>query len=42
MKRLVVVSLSRRLVLNLSACNTLNGIGKDIKQGGAAIEKATK
>ncbi len=42
MKRLVFVSLISLLVLNLSACNTLNGIGKDIKQGGAAIEKATR
>ena len=27
-------------VLGLSACNTVSGMGKDIKKGGEAIEKA--
>jgi predicted small secreted protein len=27
-------------VLALAACNTFNGLGKDIQNGGAAIEKA--
>lgn len=27
-------------VLALSACNTMQGMGKDIKKGGEAIEKA--
>ena len=26
----------------LSGCNTVEGVGKDIKQGGAAIERAVK
>lgn len=26
----------------LSGCNTVEGIGKDLKQGGAAIERAVK
>jgi len=30
------------LMLVLSACNTVQGIGKDIKKGGEAIEKSTK
>jgi predicted small secreted protein len=30
------------LIFVLSACNTVEGIGKDIKKGGAAIEKASK
>ena len=30
------------LMLALSACNTVSGIGKDIKKGGEAIEKAAK
>jgi len=30
------------LMLALSACNTVQGIGKDIKKGGEAIEKSTK
>ena len=27
-------------VLLLAACNTVEGVGKDIKKGGEAIEKA--
>jgi entericidin B len=30
------------LMFVLSACNTVQGIGKDIKKGGEAIEKSTK
>lgn len=26
----------------LSACNTINGVGKDIEKGGEAIQKSTK
>jgi predicted small secreted protein len=26
----------------MSACNTVQGIGKDIEKGGEAIQKATK
>ncbi|NOT17974.1 MAG: entericidin A/B family lipoprotein [Sulfuriferula sp.] len=29
-------------VLALSACNTINGIGKDVQQAGGAIERAAK
>ena len=29
-------------VVNLTACNTVHGIGKDIEKGGQAIEKAAK
>ena len=29
-------------VLALTACNTFNGLGKDIQKGGAVIEKAAK
>ena len=28
--------------LVLAGCNTMEGIGKDVKKGGAAIEKAAK
>lgn len=37
--RIVMVAL---LGLLLSACNTVEGIGKDIKKGGEALEKAAK
>jgi predicted small secreted protein len=30
------------LVFALSACNTVSGIGKDLKKGGEAIEKSAK
>lgn len=30
------------LLLTLTACNTIEGVGKDIKKGGQAIEKAAK
>ena len=30
------------LMLALSACNTVSGIGKDLKKGGEAIEKSAK
>jgi len=29
-------------VFLLAACNTVQGVGKDIKKGGEAIEKAAK
>lgn len=30
------------MILALSACNTVQGIGKDLKKGGEAIEKSVK
>ena len=39
MRRVVTVFV---LMLVLSACNTVQGIGKDIKKGGEAIEKSVK
>ena len=35
---LIVIS----MLLAVSACNTVKGIGKDIKKGGEAIEKSVK
>ena len=29
-------------ITTLSACNTVRGIGQDIKKGGEALEKAAK
>jgi predicted small secreted protein len=34
--------LAMGLLLSLTACNTVSGIGKDIQKGGEAIEKSTK
>ena len=39
MFRILVVSI---LMLLLSACNTVQGIGKDVKKGGEVIEKSAK
>ncbi|MDP3512351.1 MAG: entericidin A/B family lipoprotein [Sulfuritalea sp.] len=39
MSRVLIASI---LVLVLSACNTVEGIGKDLKKGGEAIQKSTK
>ena len=37
MKRILCILAA---VVMLTACNTLEGIGKDVKKGGEAIEKA--
>ena len=39
MSRALILS---ALMLVLSACNTVEGIGKDLKKGGEAIQKSTK
>jgi predicted small secreted protein len=39
MKRLITLF---ACVLAVAACNTMEGVGKDIKKGGEAIEKAAK
>jgi entericidin B len=36
------ILLTLTAVLVLSGCNTVEGVGKDLKQGGAAIERAAK
>ena len=40
MKRITSVVFGFFLAASLAACNTVEGIGKDIKKGGDAIEKA--
>ncbi len=39
MSRVLIASV---LMLVLSACNTVQGIGKDVKKGGEVIEKSAK
>lgn len=39
MFRILVVSI---LMVLLSACNTVQGIGKDVKKGGEVIEKSAR
>ena len=39
MFRILVVSI---LMVLLSACNTVQGIGKDVKKGGEVLEKSAR
>lgn len=39
MKKLFLLMM---VIASLSACNTVQGIGKDIEKGGEAIQKSTK
>ena len=42
MKKVLFAVLTTLGVLSLSACNTIQGIGKDIEKGGEAIQRSTK
>lgn len=42
MKKLLVLVALLALPVLLSACNTIQGVGEDIKQGGESLERATK
>ena len=42
MKKVVFSLLTAGFLLGLTACNTVQGIGKDIEKGGEAIQRATK
>lgn len=43
MKKILTLTLTLLLpLLALSACNTIQGVGQDIKDGGAAIDRAVK
>lgn len=41
-KKLVAALLLGMGMLSLSACNTIEGAGKDVKAGGAAVEEAAR
>ena len=42
MKKLVALVAVAATVLSLAACNTAQGMGKDVKATGQAIEKAAQ
>ena len=42
MRRANKLILALVAALVMSGCNTLQGVGKDMKQGGEAIERAAK
>lgn len=41
-KRLIFLLLIAFSITNFTACNTMQGMGKDIKKAGEAIEDAAK
>ncbi len=38
----ILVFILLALMISLSACNTIRGVGKDIQKGGEIIEKAAQ
>lgn len=42
MKKIAFILFVIASVTSLSACNTVQGVGKDIEKGGQAINKAAK
>ncbi|HZX32611.1 MAG TPA: entericidin A/B family lipoprotein [Rhodocyclaceae bacterium] len=41
MKKIVSVFFAIAAIVSLSACNTVQGIGKDIEKGGEALQRAS-
>lgn len=39
-KKAAIALLAGLIVLSVTGCNTVRGVGKDLKKGGEAIEKA--
>ena len=42
MKRIAAILCVCASIVSLSACNTMQGLGKDIEKGGQAIERVAK
>ncbi len=42
MRKANIILLSLLAAFVFSGCNTLQGVGKDLKQGGESIERAAK
>ena len=42
MKKLLTFISATMFVFTVAGCNTMEGVGKDIKKGGESIEKAAK
>jgi predicted small secreted protein len=42
MKRLITIALASLFAFGLAGCNTIEGVGKDVKKTGETIEKAAK
>lgn len=41
MKKIIAILCTAGLLLGLAGCNTVKGVGQDIKGGGSAIERAS-
>lgn len=42
MKKLIVLFTLSMMLLGLAGCNTIQGIGKDVKKAGEVVESAGK
>jgi predicted small secreted protein len=42
MRRLASVAVLTLVALSLAACNTIEGVGKDVKAAGGAVEKTAR
>ena len=42
MNKLALIAMAIAMAVSLTACNTVQGIGKDIEKGGQAIGKAAR
>ncbi|ALG67504.1 entericidin A/B family lipoprotein [Beggiatoa leptomitoformis] len=42
MKKIIAAIAMLLMVSSLAACNTIAGAGKDVQEGGKAVEKAAK
>ncbi|RVT88077.1 entericidin A/B family lipoprotein [Inhella crocodyli] len=42
MQRLILTAIAAFALVSLSACNTMQGIGKDVKKAGEKLEEAAK
>ena len=42
MKKLLMISMLLSFAIALSACNTINGIGKDVQKAGEVVQDAAK
>lgn len=42
MRKMWMMAVLSLLAMSLMACNTINGVGKDIEKAGEAIQKSSK
>ena len=42
MQRLILAAIAAFALVSLTACNTMQGLGKDVKKAGEKLEEAAK